>query len=180
MAQPGSRACFGSRRSEVRILSPRPGFWKPPITLIVGSFTKSRYSRCSAAQGSVVAARRLICGGGRPEQRISRSNYFRGPPGEFLPASRFLIVEGPQNRGTRAAVPCEGSTSRPSAASLRGIFRPFTGEKWARQDSNLQPNRYERSALTIELQAHQHPDSARRPPKSNPFGFPGQPCQHAQ
>ena len=25
---------------------------------------------------------------------------------------------------------------------------------WARQDSNLQPDRYERSALTIELQAH--------------------------
>ena len=24
---------------------------------------------------------------------------------------------------------------------------------WARQDSNLQPDRYERSALTIELQA---------------------------
>ena len=42
-------------------------------------------------------------------------------------------------------------------------FCPFTGEKWARQDSNLQPNRYERSALTIELQAHQHPDSAETP-----------------
>ena len=25
---------------------------------------------------------------------------------------------------------------------------------WARQDSNLQPDRYERSALTVELQAH--------------------------
>ena len=47
--------------------------------------------------------------------------------------------------------------------SLRGIFRPFTGEEWARQDSNLQPNRYERSALTIELQARQHPDSAETP-----------------
>ena len=31
---------------------------------------------------------------------------------------------------------------------------------WARQDSNLQPDRYERSALTIELQAQ--PDSAGR------------------
>ena len=48
-------------------------------------------------------------------------------------------------------------------ASARGIFRPFTGEKWARQDSNLQPNRYERSALTIELQAQQLRDSAETP-----------------
>jgi hypothetical protein len=28
-----------------------------------------------------------------------------------------------------------------------------TGEWWAREDSNLQPDRYERSALTIELRA---------------------------
>jgi hypothetical protein len=27
---------------------------------------------------------------------------------------------------------------------------------WARQDSNLQPDRYERPALTIELQAPPH------------------------
>ena len=33
---------------------------------------------------------------------------------------------------------------------------------WARQDSNLQPDRYERSALTIELQALR-PHSPRRP-----------------
>src|SRR5262245_22228858 len=26
--------------------------------------------------------------------------------------------------------------------------------KWAREDSNLQPDRYERSALTVELRAH--------------------------
>ena len=32
--------------------------------------------------------------------------------------------------------------------------RDYRGENWwARQDSNLQPDRYERSALTIELQA---------------------------
>ena len=30
---------------------------------------------------------------------------------------------------------------------------PAEGYWWARQDSNLQPDRYERSALTIELQA---------------------------
>jgi hypothetical protein len=29
---------------------------------------------------------------------------------------------------------------------------------WARQDSNLQPDRYERSALTIELQALRPPN----------------------
>ena len=42
---------------------------------------------------------------------------------------------------------------------LRG-FAPLCREVdlvwWARQDSNLQPDRYERSALTIELQALSH------------------------
>src|SRR3990172_4202134 len=32
------------------------------------------------------------------------------------------------------------------------------GGWWARQDSNLQPDRYERPALTIELQALKSPD----------------------
>src|SRR6185437_16255652 len=31
-----------------------------------------------------------------------------------------------------------------------------TGQWWAREDSNLQPDRYERSALTIELRARRH------------------------
>ena len=37
---------------------------------------------------------------------------------------------------------------------------------WARQDSNLQPDRYERSALTIELQAQPDGDNDRRNQKS--------------
>ncbi|BAU92447.1 hypothetical protein MPPM_3842 [Methylorubrum populi] len=46
-----------------------------------------------------------------------------------------------------------GTGRRPSH---RGAFQAETlreKEWWARQDSNLQPDRYERSALTIELQA---------------------------
>ena len=82
---------------------------------------------------------------------------------DFCPERRKLIIKVTQDPVTRAAVPREGLSGQPLAAALRGIFRPFTGEKWARQDSNLQPNRYERSALTIELQAHHHPDSAETP-----------------
>src|SRR5262249_40225634 len=36
---------------------------------------------------------------------------------------------------------------------------------WAREDSNLQPDRYERSALTIELQARRERDIAQRGPR---------------
>jgi hypothetical protein len=40
---------------------------------------------------------------------------------------------------------------------VRGTHKPATAARiekwWARQDSNLQPDRYERPALTIELQA---------------------------
>jgi len=32
---------------------------------------------------------------------------------------------------------------------------------WAREDSNLQPDRYERSALTVELRAHASKSTAR-------------------
>ena len=48
---------------------------------------------------------------------------------------------------------------QPSRASREGW--------WARQDSNLQPDRYERPALTIELQA---------PPRDGRFGGGGQRC----
>jgi hypothetical protein len=45
------------------------------------------------------------------------------------------------------------------------IWRDSQGEAWwARQDSNLQPDRYERPALTIELQAPPHASRATVPP----------------
>src|SRR5262249_10252068 len=34
-------------------------------------------------------------------------------------------------------------------------LRKISKSKWAREDSNLQPDRYERSALTVELRAHE-------------------------
>jgi hypothetical protein len=40
----------------------------------------------------------------------------------------------------------------PSPISLMKVT-PAALTWWARQDSNLQPDRYERSALTVELQA---------------------------
>src|SRR5947208_13241166 len=60
---------------------------------------------------------------------------------------------------------------RDSLRSLRLTFvalaRPAVAREaregwWARQDSNLQPDRYERPALTIELQAPPRTAAARR------------------
>ena len=49
-------------------------------------------------------------------------------------------------------------------------FTRFASEAWwARQDSNLQPDRYERPALTIELQA---------PPRSGRGEGGRQRCRH--
>src|SRR5690349_5865969 len=55
----------------------------------------------------------------------------------------------------------EGGTSRGSPSA----------RWWARQDSNLQPDRYERPALTIELQAP--PRAAERRPATVPAPFTG-------
>ena len=51
-----------------------------------------------------------------------------------------------------------------STAPDRGVSNreKRSGSWWARQDSNLQPDRYERSALTIELQARSAPAGAER------------------
>lgn len=53
-------------------------------------------------------------------------------------------------RGSKAAL---ASGLLPPAEEGAGEVPRFVPEWWARQDSNLQPDRYERSALTIELQA---------------------------
>src|SRR3569833_624941 len=55
----------------------------------------------------------------------------------------------------------------PKAGALPGCAtpRPFSsrgGPWWARQDSNLRPDRYERPALTAELQARKDADRAGR------------------
>jgi hypothetical protein len=41
-------------------------------------------------------------------------------------------------------------------------YKPLILLWWARQDSNLQPDRYERPALTIELQAPANGRTAKR------------------
>ena len=48
-----------------------------------------------------------------------------------------------------------GRTSYSDKTDQRpGIAGSYRTAWWARQDSNLQPDRYERSALTVELRAH--------------------------
>lgn len=42
------------------------------------------------------------------------------------------------------------------AELIAEVFNNAVMRWWARQDSNLQPDRYERPALTIELQARRH------------------------
>jgi hypothetical protein len=52
-----------------------------------------------------------------------------------------------------------------------GNSKNYCNHWWARQDSNLQPDRYERPALTIELQAP--PRAAARWPATVPASFTG-------
>ncbi len=83
--------------------------------------------------------------------------------GIFRPERRKLIIKVfTKSRNSRGSA-ARGFNFAAFGRGPPGDFCPRSGQKWARQDSNLQPNRYERSALTIELQAHQHPDSAETP-----------------
>src|SRR5690606_5123688 len=56
--------------------------------------------------------------------------------------------------------PTPGGCTAPAVYALPAILAMLAAHHllrevwWARQDSNLQPDRYERSALTVELQAH--------------------------
>jgi hypothetical protein len=66
----------------------------------------------------------------------------------FVPAN---VSRSPASMMT-GAMPLAGQSCAVSKwASLETLCRPTFW--WARQDSNLQPDRYERPALTIELQA---------------------------
>ncbi len=64
------------------------------------------------------------------------------------------IIEGTSKSQYSRGSAARGSVYAAFGRVPPGDFCPRSGQKWARQDSNLQPNRYERSALTIELQAH--------------------------
>lgn len=71
------------------------------------------------------------------------------------------LADTPETHASRA------SPGYLNASSARSALRSGEGDTWwARQDSNLQPDRYERSALTIELQAPisrlPHPGPARQ------------------
>src|SRR5882762_7707533 len=57
---------------------------------------------------------------------------------------------------------------QPSELACRAVAREASEGWWARQDSNLQPDRYERPALTIELQAPPRAAAQRR--RSNGAG----------
>src|SRR5882762_155157 len=52
---------------------------------------------------------------------------------------------------------------QPSELACRAVAREASEGWWARQDSNLQPDRYERPALTIELQAPPRAAASERP-----------------
>ena len=75
--------------------------------------------------------------------------------GDFCPERRKVIIKVfTKSRNSRGSA-ARGFNLAAFGCLPPGDFSPVYGQKWARQDSNLQPNRYERSALTIELQAHQ-------------------------
>src|SRR5437899_11812908 len=78
----------------------------------------------------------------------------------------FEILVGERARSAFA----KASARRPSLASLgiaalacQAVAREASEGWWARQDSNLQPDRYERPALTIELQAPPRSGRGARP-----------------
>lgn len=59
-------------------------------------------------------------------------------------------------KGEACGLPSRSLRPRPPFAEVDSGAAAFTIASeawWARQDSNLQPDRYERPALTIELQA---------------------------
>ena len=72
-------------------------------------------------------------------------------------------------RRTRFALP----VSRPRAARQGKAW-------WARQDSNLQPDRYERPALTIELQARRAAAGAAGNGADTPYNAPRDPAMAAR
>src|SRR3954465_7633645 len=73
-------------------------------------------------------------------------------------------------RPRRAAGPAPANTAKEASATTAARPRnskaalgwPLKTRWWARQDSNLQPDRYERPALTIELQAPPRADRLSR------------------
>ena len=72
------------------------------------------------------------------------------------------------------------TTLRPAVSARLPTRRPRAKRWWARQDSNLQPDRYERPALTIELQAPPACRSRRHATVPTPLtmlaGDPAMPC----
>src|SRR5947209_18450151 len=96
-------------------------------------------------------------------------------PFESLPTAVFVAGK----RDFLAREKCANTSPEPRISGLRdqavvqqaGQFGPFSttignlrnrpNAWWAREDSNLQPDRYERSALTVELRA---PESEMRDP----------------
>src|SRR5215471_12294942 len=53
--------------------------------------------------------------------------------------------------------------------ALRAGGKTLSKSWWAREDSNLQPDRYERSALTIELRARLAPALRQQPRHPSPL-----------
>ena len=78
----------------------------------------------------------------------------RPDPGTTTSAMKSLLVPSPGPIDPRLE---HQRPSRDLSEIKRGMKKPAVPrigkEWWARQDSNLQPDRYERPALTIELQA---------------------------
>jgi hypothetical protein len=102
----------------------------------------------------------LPCAGMRGGGRRSR------PPGRLTPC-RGLRCDAPRLHGTnkvsgprrarRTQLPCEtfGKPRKCPGLSCGLLATRGCGAGWwARQDSNLRPDRYERPALTAELRAH--------------------------
>jgi hypothetical protein len=100
-----------------------------------------------------------------------RKRFLTDTPAQVVPTTFAMVADKADI--TRSQQENFGACSTACWTNLDGVERCWTLDWWARQDSNLQPDRYERPALTIELQAP--PGFPRRRVRQSPKGVGGSP-----
>jgi hypothetical protein len=164
---PPRHGCRTALRYACRMVAAAPYTWSFPTIRIDTEFASRRATFGFGETG--------FCGQGTKASRSdpslrrrsrSRTARPRKTQTSLYPTAVLYLgnaILGPETEGEIQAL-CPGTrtleTGRPRWPRDFGAFCEVPGKVsilgtawWARQDSNLQPDRYERSALTIELRA---------------------------
>ena len=130
-------------RTALAMLSLERATAAPPPPILLNSAPKAGRPTCHP----VVQARATHRGGSRVTREHGCSQGCRGCP--RMPPIACDLMRSP-------AKPCPVRylEKRRKSRASRSYDPVAKREWWARRDSNPQPSRYERPALTIELQAH--------------------------